>query len=316
MPVEPMPTGEYRVIQQRTAAPTEASAVAATVDYSAPEQSETLTVGDFRLLAMVVGAAGAGAIAATSDDHTMVFLLLAALLGAAAGEAFGFGLSRWAEVVRLHRVVRWRVWLSVLTVLVIACTLVALTPVLVPGTPGTNNLTERGIGLSAVAIGGGLSSAATLAAVKQVASFRLAGTPGQQLDALLRLRTMCTRMLSQLGILVLLVMGVNAAATGFGAKLDTGVVLFSGVVASFVVGTMYTPTAAMLRRRGALFMAEHFSLADVPAAELVDAAENKAKLEKMLGLDQTTIGELKAALVVLSPIVVGLIATTLQQYIK
>ncbi|MBV1852082.1 hypothetical protein [Catellatospora tritici] len=303
------------MIQQRTAAPQETSAVAAVADYGTPGQPEVVSVGDFRLIAMVVGAVGTGAIAATSDDHTMVFLLVSALLGAAAGESFGFGLSRWAEVVRLHRVVRWRVWLSVLTVLAIACTLVALTPVIVNG-GDTKNLTERGIALSAVAIGGGLSSAATLAAVKQVASYPLPGTPGQQLDALLRLRTMCTRMLSQLGILVLLVMGVNAAATGFGAKLDQGVVLFSGVVASFVVGTMYTPTAAMLRRRGALFVAEHFSLADIPAADLVEAAENKAKLEKMLGLDQTTIGELKAALVVLSPIVIGLVATAIQGYVK
>ncbi|WP_144123207.1 hypothetical protein [Catellatospora sichuanensis] len=270
------------------------------------------SIGDFRLLTMLVGALIGAGIAWSSEKHPMTFVVVAALLGAAAGEAFGFGLSRWAEVRRLHTIVKWRVWFSVGTVLVVAGALVYATPFVLRSDSGADNLTSRGVALSALAIFGGLTSAATLAAVKQVVADPLPGTPGQQLDALLRLRRMCSRMLSQLGILVLLVMAVNATAIGFGPKLDKGVVLYSGVVASFVVGTMFAPTAATLRRRGQLYLERHFSLGEVPTGELIEAAENKAKLEKLLGLDQTTFGELKAGLVVLSPVVAGLIAVMIQ----
>lgn len=339
MPVEPMPTGEYRVIQQRQPDPQQAGhppahpsgGLVGAFDYGAPDRAAAhagvvaaahdadareargWSIGDFRLLTMLAGALIGGAIAWTNEQHQMPFVVIAALLGAAAGEAFGFGLSRWAEVSRMHRIVRRRVWFSVLMVLVVAGGLTAATPYILNSDAGVENLTPRGVALSALAIVGGLTSAATLAAVKQVVADPLPGTPGQQLDALLRLRRMCARMLSQLGILVLLVMGVNAAALNWGKELDNSVVIFSGVVGAFVVGTMYSPTAATLRRRGQLYLERHFSLDQVATADLIEAAENKSKLEKLLGLDQTTFGELKAGLVVLSPVVAGLIAVMIQQ---
>ncbi|WP_155369120.1 hypothetical protein [Catellatospora vulcania] len=276
-------------------------------------EASTWSIGDFRLLTMLIGMAVGSGIALTNDDKDkMIFVVVAALLGAASGEAFGFGLSRWAEVRAMHRIVKRRVWFAVLTVLVVAGGLMFTTPLLLPELEGAESLTERGIAISLLAIVGGLPSAATLAAVKQVAADPLPGTPGQQLDALLRLRRMCARMLSQLGILVLLVMGVNAAARTVGDELNPGVVIFSGVVASFVVGTMYAPTAATLRRRGQLYVERHFSLDQVPVGELIEAAENKGKLEKLLSLDQTTFGELKAGLVVLSPVVAGAVALMIQ----
>ncbi|GAB4056142.1 hypothetical protein GCM10028775_53500 [Catellatospora paridis] len=338
MPVEPMPTGEYRVIQQRQPDPHHTATEAArpsggligAFDYGEParpaapgdvvaaaheaqaREARGWSIGDFRLLTMLVGALIGVGITWTGDEHPMTFVVVAALLGAAAGESFGFGLSRWAEVRRLHAIVRWRVWVSMLTVLAVAGGLVWATPYVLGSENNVDNLTDRGIALSALAIVGGMTSAATLGAVKQVVADPLPGTPGQQLDALLRLRRMCSRMLSQLGILVLLVMAVNATAIGFGEELDKGVVLYSGVVASFVVGTMFAPTAATLRRRGQLYLERHFSLDQVPTGELIEAAENKGKLEKLLGLDQTTFGELKAGLVVLSPVVAGLIAVMIQ----
>jgi hypothetical protein len=362
MPVEPVPTGEFRVVSQRRAtevlpqlqaieigsppqpievvAPRgevvpprgevvpprgevvpprgevvpprgEVAAPVIPVDYHDPEAR---TIGDFRLLAMLVGAVGSGAIAWTNPDRDdqgwLIFVLIAALLGAASGEAFGFGLSRWRELERLHVIKTWWVSFSVLTVLAIAGGLVAATPYLVGG----HSLSIRGALLSAVAIIGGMPIAASLAAAKQVAGDQLPGSPGQQLDILLRLRRMCARMVSQLGLLVLLVMGVNAAALDFGRELQPGVVIYSGAVASFVVGAMYVPTASTLRRRGVLFVERHFSLDNVPLAELITAADERTKLEKLLSLDQTTFGELKAGLVVLTPVVLGFVATLLPNF--
>jgi hypothetical protein len=321
MPVEPMPTGEYRVLQQRQSdeAQTHRGVISAdqVAEYDQHDE-EARTIGDVRLAAMLVGAAISAAIAWTSEDqvsgkeaHTnwLIFVLVAAVLGAVSGEAFGFGLSRWREVVRIHEVQRVKLWFSVLTVLLVAVALMATTNLLFDN----GALTKRGIALSGIAILGGTSTALTLAAVKQVVGHPLPGPAGQQLDALLRFRRMVSRLLSQLGLLVLLVMAVNGASIGFGSKdVDSGVVIFSGAVASFVVGTMYVPTASTLRRRAVLFVERNFSLADVGKAELIEAAEERSKLEKLLGLDQTTFGEFKAAFVVLTPVVVSVIASSVK----
>lgn len=294
--------------------------------YTAPEAQieddetpgPTVGVGDIRLVTMVLGAVIGAAIAATSHPASradqqkwLIFALIATLLGVAAGESFGFGMSRWAEVKEFHVIKRWRVWLSVLIVLLIAAGLVAATPYIFHG---ARNLTKNGISLSALAIIGGLPIALTLAAIKQVVADPLRGSAGQQLDALLRLRRMAARMLSQLGLLVLLVMGVNAAAYDWGTnQQDPNVVIYSGVVASFVVGMMFVPTASTLRKRGAIYVERYFPLGNVPTGQLIIAADDRQKLEKMLGLDQTTFGELKAGFVVLTPVVVGLVASLLQR---
>lgn len=281
----------------------------------APEDerpNDAASVGDFRLLTMLIGTLIGAGIAATAYpgekhpglDQWLIFVLIAALLGAAAGEAFGFGMSRWYEVKQYHVIKGWRVWLFLLIVLTIASGLIASTDLVLGG---EKTLTERGIALSALAIVGGLSAAATLAAIKQVAADPLPGSPGSQLTAILRLRRISSRLLSQLGVLVLLIMAVNGAAWGF--EQNPNVIIFSGVVASFVIAIMYVPTASALRRRGAIFVERHFSLADVEPAQLVTAAEDRQKLEKMLSLDQTTFGELRAGLVVLTPVAVGLVAT-------
>ena len=42
--------------------------------------------------------------------------------------------------------------------------------------------------------------------------------------------------------------------------------------------------------------------------DLVDKAEERSKLEKLLGIDQTTFGELRSGLVIISPFVVSALA--------
>ena len=125
---------------------------------------------------------------------------------------------------------------------------------------------------------------------------------------MLSLRRLVSRLLNQLGFLVLLVTLVNGAATGWGAELPKAAVLFSGAVASFVVGVMYVPASTTLRRRCALFVDRHFPLTDVALEDLVDKAEERSKLEKLLGIDQTTFGELRSGLVIISPFVVSALA--------
>jgi hypothetical protein len=130
------------------------------------DHGEVGTVGETRLLTMLMGTVTGVAIAASSwkqmegdseRNKWLIFLLVAGLLGAAAGEAFGFGLNRWREVTRYHRIRLWRVWLSLTVMLVIAASLITSARY---AFDDTRNLSWRGVALAALAIVGGLSSAA------------------------------------------------------------------------------------------------------------------------------------------------------------
>jgi hypothetical protein len=68
-----------------------------------------------------------------------------------------------------------------------------------------------------------------------------------------------------------------------------------------------------LRKRGAIYVERHFPLGNVSTGQLITAADDRQKLEGMLGLDQTTFGELKAGFVVLTPVIVGLVASLIQR---
>ncbi|NUT23568.1 MAG: hypothetical protein HOV77_30755 [Hamadaea sp.] len=281
------------------------------------EEYETRAIGDFRLVALLIGAVLAGAIAASSphnpDDSQemqrwVIYVLIGALMGAAAGEGFGFGISRWREVVRIRPISFWRVLPMLILVVAIAVGLMRLTPVI------SSAVTPRGWALSLIAIVGALPLAATLTAVQLLTRRKLPGSVGHQLGTLLWLRRTVSRMLSELGVIVLLVMAVNRAAVEFGDKQDPIVVIFAGAIGSFVVGIMYVPAATTLRRRASTYVQRNFTLDGVPQAELVGAAEDLGKLEKLLGLDQTTFGDLRSGLVILTPFVVSALSALLPKF--
>jgi hypothetical protein len=265
--------------------------------------------GELRLLATMLGGLAGGAVALSNPErdggtHWVLFVVLSTLLGVASGESFDFAAARWRELAGSHGLRLRDVTPTVLSVVGVAVGLIAATPHFI----GDEGLTWRGVAFAGLAVVGGLPAAATLGAVQRLCRDPLPGPPGAQLELLMVLRRHSTRLLNQLGLLVVLVIGVNGAATGFGQALSPTVVIFSGGVASLVVGTMFVPASAALRRRGALFIEEHFRLVDVPVERLVSAAEQRNALEHLLGIDQTTFGELKNGLVIMTPFVISALA--------
>jgi hypothetical protein len=260
--------------------------------------------GELRFLAMVVGA-GLGGLIAWSNPHRVagteftIFAVLAVILGAASGEVFGFGVSRWREVLVGHPTVRVRHCVpALLAVASVAGLLIGAAPFVV----GRELIPERSLTLAGLALFGALPAAGALAAVQRCTRLPLAGPPGAQLGALLTLRRLLSSLLNQLGLLVVLVMLANGAATQWGTELPTTVVIFSGTVSSLIVGAAYVPAASSLRRRASYFVDEFFALDDAPVADLVQRADDRIRLEKMLGTDRTTFDDFKAGLVILAPI--------------
>jgi hypothetical protein len=291
-----------------------AAAVVEDAPAEAAEELETRAIGDFRLVALLAGAVLAGGIAATSPHDSrqpdevrewVIYVLVGVLMGAAAGEAFGFGISRWREVARIRPASLWRVLPMLLLVVAVAVGLMQLTPII------SESITSRGWALSMIAIIGALPLAATLAAIQLLARRNLPGTVGQQLESLMWLRRTVSRILSELGVLVLLVMAVNRAGTEFGTHQDPIVVIFAGAIGSFVVGIMYVPAATTLRRRANTYVQHNFTLERVHQDQLIAAAEDLGKLGKLLGLDQTTFGDLRSGLVILTPFVVSALSALL-----
>lgn len=269
-------------------------------------------IGDYRLIAMLAGACAAGVTAwlspdrtAPGDDHTrwVIFAMVSVVLGAVAGESFGFGIARFRELqaIARHRLVAIAPMIVVVVLLAVGVLVVA------PQFIGEETVTARGWGLTLLAVVGALPTAAALAAIQRLARKPLPGPVGAQLSLLMHLRRTLSRLLNQLGLIVILLMAVNGAAW-----LDdkgNNAAIFAGAVGSLVVGVMYVPAATTLRRRAATFVARNFSIADVPHDQLVEAAEGQGKLEKLLGLDQTTFGEMKAGLVILTPFVASALTT-------
>lgn len=279
------------------------------------EEADLRTIGDYRLIALLVGAVAAGTAAWFSPDRTstltseqdrwVIYAMVAVAMGAVAGEAFGFGVARWKEIVRIRAIRLVAVLPMILVVLGLAVGLLAAAPLII----GEKAVTPRGWWLSLIAIIGAMPTAAALAAIQRVAHRPLPGPLGEQLGLLMRMRRTLSRLLNQLGLLVILVMAVNGAAWTGEGDVNHNVVIFSGAVGSLVVGVMFVPAATTLRRRASTFVARHFSLATIPHDQLVSAAEDQGKLEKLLGLDQTTFSELKAGLVILTPFVASALTT-------
>jgi hypothetical protein len=79
-------------------------------------------------------------------------------------------------------------------------------------------------------------------------------------------------------------------------------VIYTGAASAVVVALVYLPTAAVLRRRSLRFVDEEFPLDGVDRAGLVQAAEERHRLEAILGLHRTSLAELQSGLLIVAPL--------------
>jgi hypothetical protein len=242
----------------------------------------------------------------------LVWAPLAVALTTTGGAVLVYGLDRWAELSTYRRTRVRDVAPRIVAVAIISSSGVVMTQLLLAGpTPGT----FRYFALISSFLGAvpafGVMEAVRHAADSDATS-TLSTNNGAQVGLLLSLRPLLQRLLAAVGALVAL----STLATGtvlalqreLGAapgtvKLPTEIVVIFGGAGSLLVALFYVPAAGALRRWGQRLCGELFPLDEVtePSA-ILRLAEDRHKLEQLLGVDRGVVADLQTGLAILGPL--------------
>ena len=246
-----------------------------------------------------------------------VWAAMAVVLSTAAGAVFAYGLERWAELRGLQ-VVRTRQVARPIAGIVALAVLLLVAQVALTGWTGT----WRGAALVALALAGGAPALGAMFGVRLAArGGRLSPTRGGQAADLITLRRLLQRLLPALGSLVALsTLALGAARairpqplpSSAAAALPPEAVVFFGAVGSLLVGLAYVPAATALRHRGERLCDELLPLRKADeASEVLRLADERQRLEQLLGVDRGIFAELQSGLVILGPLLASAAAAFL-----
>jgi hypothetical protein len=256
-----------------------------------------------------------------------VWAPIAVALTTTAGAVFTYGLDRWgdlAELSRRHQVrqVRVRDVAGLLVAMVIVTLAADLGSMRLPE-PGRANL--RGVALITITVIGGAPGAVVAVGIRQVARDQSApGNEGEQVALLVTLRQLLQRLLPAEGSLVALSTLATGAVLTLQQSLGTGpepeaasglppqFVLVFGGVGSLLVGLFYVPAATALQRRGERLRDRLLPLEKAhEVSAILGLAEDRHKLEQLLGIDRSAFADLQTGLVILGPLLASAATTFL-----
>jgi len=239
----------------------------------------------------------------------------------AAGAVFPYGLDCWAELSKYGKV---RVRDVVPRIAVIAAVFLL---VLAGSTrlSGPAQSTWRSVELVVILALGGVTAVGVMEGIRLVADDDSApDTGGKQVVVLIRLRQLLQRLLAAVGSLVALStlstgadlamersQSSGSAAAG-SAHLPPQFVLVFGGLGSLLVALFYVPAASALQRRGQRLCDELFPLNEAAeASAILSVAEDRQKLEQLLGADRGVIADLQTGLIILGPLLASAAAAFL-----
>jgi hypothetical protein len=253
-----------------------------------------------------------------------VWASLAIALTTAAGAVFVHGFDRWAELSTLltSRTPTVRDVSAPVTAGVTIALLGVLASVVVT-TPAWSSW--RGAALVVLAIAGGVPAAGVMFGVQRGARDEsVAGTRGERVALLIALRQLLQRLLAAVGSLVALATLALGAAVALQRSLPAGsgrleatklppeTVLIFGGAGSLLVALVYTPAATALQRRGRGLCDELFPLDKADEASVIlSLAEDRHKLEQLLGVDRGVVADLQTGLAILGPLLASAAAAFL-----
>jgi hypothetical protein len=239
----------------------------------------------------------------------------------AAGAVFTYGLDCWDELSRYGKV-RVRAVVPRVAAIGAVFFLVVLGSTRLSG-PAQSNW--RGVELTAILSVGGVTAVGVMEGIRlTIADDSLPHAGGEQTIVLIRLRQLLQRLLAAVGSLVTLstlATGADLAMersvpVGFSSATSTPLppqfVLVFGGVGSLLVGLFYVPGAAALQRRGQRLCDELFPLNEATeASAILSLAEDRNKLEQLLGADRGAFADLQTGLAILGPLLVSAAAAFL-----
>lgn len=261
---------------------------------------------------------GVGVVATYPDRDAplwFVWALLAVALSTAGGAVFAYGRQRWADLCALHRMHVCDVAVPVGIIIV-----VSLLPNLALFLRGPEQANWRSSLLVTFASLAAVPAAGVAYGVRYAArSESLSRSSGGRLAALIALRRLLDRLLAAVGPLVALATLELAALIAlersvhaqFGDRPPQYVLIFGGV-GSLLVALVYVPAWAALRRGGYQLCAELFPMSHLaqPSAILC-RAEDRQKLERLLGVDRSVLGDLQTGVAILAPLLASAATTFL-----
>jgi hypothetical protein len=242
---------------------------------------------------------------------------LAIVLTTAAGAVFVYGLERWVELRELQ-VIRTRDVAHPIVGVATLAVLLLIGQVWLTKWTGT----WRGGALVAVTLIGGAPALGVMFGVRLAArGDQLSSTRGGQAADLIALRRLLQRLLPALGSLVALsTLALGAAMamrpqplpSSAAAALPAEAVIFFGAAGSLLVGLAYGPSASALRNCAQRLCDELFPLRKADeASDVLRLADERQRLEQLLGVDRSLFGELQSGLVILGPVLASAAAAFL-----
>lgn len=274
-----------------------------------------------RVALVVVGVAVALVIAWTSthrgETAWSVWALAAVGLGGTSGAVLGLGLDHHARLVRRPAVTRRGVrrYVYGFVVLVAASSGVSAL-VRFEASDGPTGADVRAGVLILVAVVCALPVVACLGAVREAA--RGAARPGtgvvqggvpQAVQDVLDLRGECATLLAAAGAQVALAVLAAGAAMRMSGPIDSAELVVFGLAWSLTIAVTYAPAASAVQARGRAVVDVVAPLGTAPDDEVVARLDTRASLAKHLGVDQGVFGEVRAGLVVASPLLAAAVTT-------
>lgn len=254
---------------------------------------------------LLIVATGPAVVAASPLSRTpelLLWAILAVSLTTAAAAVFVVGMRWWRELQDVIHVKASRVAPVVLT-FAGAGVLVAFAP-----SAFMADQSWRGPTLVSASIVGAIPVAVVLFGIRAALVPQRPGTNSAVLSDLLRLRSLAQRQLAALGSLIALAtlaLGASLRATGEFAGPPETVFVF-GVSCTVAVALIYLPARTALRRASEGLVDTMFPLTGNASSDaLLEVAEKRRALAKVVGLEGDLVSDLHANIAILAPLIAG-----------
>ena len=217
-------------------------------------------------------------------------------LAATSGAVFGYALAQWSKIAMSGSIRGTRVAGFVGQNFAVAGVMIVGGASL-PGAAAS----AQGYLLTLLPVLAALPVVADFAAVRELAVM-LHGTAGEQFERILSLLRVLSGLLTALGGLVALTTLTIGAQIPLLGGPTPGLLVIFGAAGCVLVALSYVPPANAVRESARALCATIAPIADSDGSELRARVDDRAGLERVLGLDRSLLADFQSGVIVLAPL--------------